>query len=117
MKPLFIHHTTPYDSHNAQESLDALLVMAAFGQNPSVLFQGDGVWQLLANQHSEIMGKPSIIAQLSALELYDVSDVYVDEQSLISRGLAVEQLAINVQILPQAALKDFFQQHYPIVRI
>lgn len=117
MKPLFIHHTAPYTNHAAQESLDALLVIAAFGQNPSVLFQGDGVWQLLANQQSDIIGKPSLIAQLNALELYDVSDVYVDEQSLLSRGLNAEQLAIDAQILPQESLKDFFQQHCPIIRL
>ena len=117
MKPLFIHHTAPYHGHHAQESLDALLVMAAFGQNPSVLFQGDGVWQLLANQQSEIVGKASIIAQLSALELYDVSEVYVDEQSLLTRNLKAEHLAIDVQILSQESVKDFFQQHSPIIRL
>ena len=117
MKPLFIHQTAPYHGHHAQESLDALLVMAAFGQNPSVLFQGDGVWQLLANQQSDSLGKPSIIAQLSALELYDVNDVYVDAQSLLLRGLTPEHLAIPVQILSHESLKDFFQQHSPVIRL
>ena len=32
--PLFIQHQAPYAGYNAQETLDALLVMAAFGQNP-----------------------------------------------------------------------------------
>ncbi len=82
-KPLFIQHRAPYQGYSALETLDALLVAAAFGQNPSVLFQGDGVWQLLPSQEAQLMARASVVAQLEALPLYDVDDIYVDEESLI----------------------------------
>lgn len=116
MKALFIQHRTPYDGYSAQETLDALLVVAAFGQNPSVLFQGDGVWQLVAAQQPQDMGRSSLVAQLTALDLYDVQDIYVDRQSLLSRGLSIEQLAITVQLIEAENMADFIAHHQPLIR-
>lgn len=115
-KPLFIQHRAPYQGYGALETLDALLVAAAFGQNPSVLFQGDGVWQLLPLQEAQLMGRASVVAQLEALPLYDVDDIYVDEASLIARGLDVAQLALPVTRVKQQEMAAFIAQHSPLIR-
>lgn len=115
-KPLFIQHCAPYQGYGALETLDALLVVAAFGQNPSVLFQGDGVWQLLKAQESQMMGRNSLVAQLEVLPLYDVEDIYVDEDSLISRGLNIHQLALPAKLLKKIDMAVFFAQHAPLIR-
>ncbi|MCP5174102.1 MAG: sulfurtransferase complex subunit TusC [Moraxellaceae bacterium] len=115
---LFIQHHAPYSNHNSQETLDALLVMATFGQNPSVLFQGDGVWQLVGTQKdAQLFGQNSIVAQTSALELYDVEKVYVDLNSLQQRQLQLSDLAIPAQGLAAQQLSDFIQQHRFIIRL
>ncbi len=116
MKPLFIQHRAPYANYNAQETLDALLVVAAFGQNPSVLFQGDGVWQLIEPQQPQESGRSSLVAQLTALDLYDVEDIYVDKQSLITRGLSTSQLALSVQLIETNDMAAFIAQHQPLIR-
>lgn len=114
---LFIQHHAPYQGYQAQETLDALLVMAAFGQNPSVLFQGDGVWQLIANQQPKPIGRASIVAQLQALSLYDVERVYVDTLSLAQRGLTLDDLSIGAQAITAHELGNFIQQHEIIIRL
>lgn len=115
-KPLFIQHRAPYQGYGALETLDALLVVAAFGQNPSVLFQGDGVWQLLKAQEPQMMGRNSLVAQLEALPLYEVEDIYVDEDSLTARGLTITQLALPVSVIKKNDMAAFIAQHAPLIR-
>ena len=115
-KPLFIQHHAPYVGYGALETLDALLVAAAFGQNPSVLFQGEGVWQLITPQQSQAIGRTSIVAQLAALPLYDVEDIYVDEASFILRGIDSSQLALAVTVITAENMAEFINQHAPLIR-
>lgn len=115
--PLFIQHRAPYAGYTAQDTLDALLVMAAFGQNPSVLFEGDGVWQLVGAQESAVFGRASLVAQYGALDLYEVENVYVDLNSLRQRHLTLKDLAIDAQGLEQTQLADFISQHRFIIRL
>ena len=98
-KPLFIQHRAPYQAYSALETLDALLVAAAFGQNPSVLFQGDGVWQLLKAQEPQTMGRNSLVAQLEALPLYEVT-----------------QLALPISVVKKSDMAAFIAQHAPLIR-
>lgn len=104
-KTLFIQHRAPFASESPQEQLDALLVCAAFGQEVSVLFQDDGVWQLLPGQHGKPLAKRTLGAQLQALELYDVKSLYADAISLAERGLTAEKPALPVTLLDRAALQ------------
>jgi len=115
--PLFIQHQAPYAGYNAQETLDALLVMAAFGQNPSVLFQGDGVWQLVGTQEATALGRASVLAQLHALSLYDVENVFVDFDSLIQRQLSLDDLAITAKAISHSEMAKFINQHTFIIRL
>ena len=114
--PLFIQHRAPYDGHAALEMLDALLVSAAFGQNPAVLFQGDGIWQLLPAQSPLALGCKSLVAQMETLPLYDVETILVEQESLESRGLTADQLALHVTVLSQLEIRRLLETHYPILR-
>lgn len=115
--PLIIQHRAPYADHAASEALDLLLVLAAFGQNPAVLFSGDGVWQLLANQHPAALGHKSLAAQLQSLPLYDVEHLYADADSLRARGLQAEQLALPVQWVEAEDMAALLARHHPLLRI
>lgn len=113
---LFIQHHAPYGSESAQEQLDALLVAAAFGQKVSVLFQDDGVWQLLPQQEGRALERRTLAAQLQALELYEVNMLYADAASLSERGLDSSQLALNVQVLDAVALKKLLSEQNMLLR-
>lgn len=94
----------PYDGSYPREALDTALAAAAFDQPVTVVFMGDGVWQLLREQRPE--GGKSLEKQLGALPLYDIDTLYVEAESLAQRGLNVAELALPVQVLAGAALAD-----------
>jgi tRNA 2-thiouridine synthesizing protein C len=109
-KLLFISHKAPYGSFASKEALDAALASAAFGQDISLLFKGDGVYQLLPQQSASLLERKSIGAILGALELYEVNKVFVCEQSLLSRGLKDIKLAIEAHALDSSALQALLSE-------
>jgi tRNA 2-thiouridine synthesizing protein C len=83
----------------AQEFLDVLLMAAAFDQNVSLFFTGDGVYALLKDQNPGVLEMKNNTPLFDALEIYDVDDVCVEQQSLDERGLKVEQLVCDLTSL------------------
>lgn len=115
-RTLFIQHRAPYGSESAQEQVDAQLVAATFGLTVSVLFQDDGVWQLLSQQDGKALGRRTLGAQLQALELYDVHELYVDAASLDERGLDATQLAQPAKVLDAAGVRTLIAEHDLVLR-
>lgn len=113
---LFIQHRAPYGSESAQEQIDALLVAAAFGQIVSVLFQDDGVWQLLAQQEGRALERRTLGAQLQALELYDIKAIYVDAASLAERGLPPDQLLLQAVPVDKKSLQKLLAAQDLVLR-
>lgn len=101
---LFISCRDPGQDDRAQELLDSLLVCASFGLPVAVLFQGDGLWQLLPGQHADALGRRSLSAQLESLPLFDVDDRYVLAEDLARCGLQADDLGLPCQVLPASAL-------------
>jgi tRNA 2-thiouridine synthesizing protein C len=96
---LIVCRRPPYGESFAREALDVAMAAAAFDQQVAMLFLGDGVTQLRAQQESgEIMQK-SLQKQLSALPLYDVTDIYVDAEALSERGLNTSALSLPAKPL------------------
>jgi len=93
-KILFITSKAPYGSSYAKEALDAVLMASAFGQQISLLFLDDGIFQLKKDQAPQ-HGQKNISATFPALELYDVNNIYVDELALQKRGMTRQDLVIN----------------------
>lgn len=89
---LFIFGSSPYGSSVAAEGIDALLAAAVFEQSVSVLFIGDGVFQLLKQQHPT--GQKNISKMLKALALYEVNNIYIHADSLTSRQMILDRCVI-----------------------
>lgn len=91
-KIMYINRNTPHGSITAKESLDVVLIGAAFEQDVSVTFIDDGVYQLLRNQMPEKVGSRHVAKSFAALGDYDVRRIYVEQESLAERGLAEKDL-------------------------
>lgn len=115
-RTLFIQHRAPYGSESPQEQVDAQLVAATFGLPVSVLFQDDGVWQLLPRQDGKPLERRTLGAQLQALELYEVKALFADAASLEERGLVPAQLALPVTVLDAAGLRTLLADHDLVLR-
>lgn len=91
-KFLYINRKPPHGSIYALESLEVVLIGAAFEQDVSLAFIDDGVYQLLQNQDTGGIGSKNFAPTFRALGDYDVSKIYVEEESLAIRGLTRDDL-------------------------
>lgn len=95
----------PYGSDLAQEALDATLAMGLFGQQITLFFLADGVFQLLKSQSSSDIHQKSVEKQISAFELYDIERIFVCAQSLRQRNIDTHSLCIDAVCLSAAELQ------------
>jgi tRNA 2-thiouridine synthesizing protein C len=91
-KFLYVNRKAPYGTIYAWESLEVVLIGAAFEQDVSVLFMDDGVFQLTKGQQTKGIGMKNFSPTYAALGDYDVKQIYVDRESLEERGLSVDDL-------------------------
>mgnify|MGYP000927477114 CR=1 FL=1 len=91
-KFLYINRRAPYGTIYALESLEVVLIGAAFEQEVSLAFIDDGVYQLMAGQDTTGIGMKNFSKTYRALGDYEVTKLYVERESLAERGLTVEDL-------------------------
>ena len=103
-KFMFVNRTAPYGTVYALESLEVVLITAAFDQGVSLVFIDDGVWQLKKGQQTKGIETKNFSPTYRALEDYDVEKLYVERESLDARGLAEDDLIVAVTVLPAAEL-------------
>lgn len=89
---VYINRKAPYGSVYALESLEVVLIGAAFEQNVKLIFMDDGVFQLTNNQDPEGIGMKNFSKTYAALGDYEVNQIYIDQQSLDDRGLTIDDL-------------------------
>lgn len=105
---LFILKQAPYGSSAAREAIDMILASAAYDQVLDVLFMGDGIYQLLDNQQPTQQKR--ISALLCAFEMYEIENLYYEQQALTSRALSPDSLAIEALSQSTAEIQSLIQQ-------
>ena len=91
-KFLFVNRKAPYGTVYALESLEVVLISAAFDQDVSLAFLDDGVYQLIDNQKTDGVGMKNFSPTYRALGDYEITKLYVEQESLDERGLSVDDL-------------------------
>lgn len=91
-KLLYVNRKAPYGTIYALESLEVVLIGAAFEQDVSVAFLDDGVFQIAKNQNTSASGMKNFSPTYKALGDYDVNKIYVEKESLEARGLTIDDL-------------------------
>lgn len=95
----FINRKAPYGTIYALESLEVVLISAAFDQDVSLVFADDGVYQLKKGQATKAVGMKNFSPTYRALEGYDIEKLYVEKESMEARGLTVDDLIVDVEVL------------------
>jgi tRNA 2-thiouridine synthesizing protein C len=98
-KFLYVNRKAPYGTIYALESLEVVLIGAAFEQDVSLAFLGDGVYQLLKGQDTKKLEVKNFSPTFGALEDYDVTKLYVEEEALQARGLSAADLVVPVEVV------------------
>ncbi len=91
-KFLYVNRRAPYGSIYALESLEVVLIGAAFDQAVSLAFLDDGVFQLAKGQDTKGIGIKNFSSTFRALGDYGVTRFYVEKESLEARGLSLDDL-------------------------
>lgn len=104
MKVLCIFQSPPHGKSSGREGLDATLAISSFCEDIGVIFIRDGVFQLKKDQQpSEILNR-DYSKTFKLFSLYDISKVYVLDDSLKDNSLKVEDLILNVEVIDYAKL-------------
>lgn len=91
-KLMYVNRKAPYGTIYALESLEVVLIGAAFDQQVSLAFVDDGVFQLTGGQNTDGIDMKNFSSTYKALGDYDVRDIYVERESLEARGLSLDDL-------------------------
>ena len=91
-KFLYVNRKAPYGTVYALESLEVVLIGAAFDQDVSLAFLDDGIFQITKGQDTDGIGMKNFSKTYTALGDYEVTKIYVEKESLEERGLTLDDL-------------------------
>jgi tRNA 2-thiouridine synthesizing protein C len=109
-KFMLVNRKAPYGTIYALESLEVVLITAAFEQDVSVVFVDDGVYQLKKGMQTKAIATKNFSPTYRALEDYDIDKLYVEAESLAARGLSTDDLVAPVKVVDSAALAELMEQ-------
>jgi tRNA 2-thiouridine synthesizing protein C len=109
-KFMFVNRTAPYGSVYALESLEVVLITAAFDQDVTLVFADDGVYQLKKGMQTKGIETKNFSPTYRALDGYDVEKLYVEKESLEARGMTEGDLVVDVTVLSSAEMGKLMEE-------
>ena len=91
-KFMYVNRKAPYGTVYALESLEVVLIAAAFEQDISLAFIDDGVYQIAKGQNTDGIGMKNFSSTYKALGDYEINKIFVEKESLDERGLTPDDL-------------------------
>ena len=108
-KFLYVNRKAPYGTIYALESLEVVLIAAAFDQDVSLAFIDDGVYEIAKGQHTKAIDVKNFSPTYRALEGYDIEKLFVEKESMDARGLKEEDFIVPVKVVSAAEMTDLMQ--------
>ena len=103
-KFMYVNRKAPHGTIYALESLEVVLIAAAFDQDVSLAFMDDGVYQLKKGFNTKGIEVKNFQPTYRALDGYDIEKLYVEEEALAARGLTEDDLLVDVTVMSRAEL-------------
>lgn len=114
-KFMFVNRKAPYGTIYALEGLEVVLISAAFDQDVSMAFLDDGVYELVKGQQTKAIGVKNFSPVYRALDGYDIEKLYVDKESLESRGLTADNLIVPVEVLTTMQMSELMESQDVVI--
>ena len=109
-KFLYVNRKAPYGTIYALESLEVVLIGAAFEQDVSLAFIDDGVYELIKGQNTKGIDMKNFSPTYRALEGYDIEKLFVEKESLEARGLTEADLLVPVKVVSAREMADLMAE-------
>ena len=103
-KFMYVNRKAPHGTVYALESLEVVLIAAAFDQDVSLAFMDDGVYQLKKGCNTKGIEVKNFQPTYRALDDYDINKLYVEKESLEVRGLSADDLCVPVEVVTRGQL-------------
>jgi len=94
----------PYGTFYTFEGLQTMLVMGAYELNISLAFADDGVYAVTDGQDPSALEMKPLARTFRALPDFDIDQIYVHKDSLEERGLTLDDLVIEPEVLTSEEL-------------
>lgn len=111
---LIVSRQAPWSGLSAREALDIALSGGAYDLPIGMLFLDDGVFQLSGRHDAGALQQKDLVANLKALGMFGVEDVYACGTSLWDRGIFPSDLNVEPLTLvydkEMSALMDRYDQ-------
>lgn len=115
---LIISRQAPWSGPNAREALDIVLAGGAFDLPIGMLFLDDGVFQLSAKQDAKALQQKDLSANLQALPMFGVEELFVCSNSAAERGVDTACLALQeAQALDAAAITALIDRYDQVITL
>ncbi|CRM27806.1 Intracellular sulfur oxidation protein DsrF [Pseudomonas sp. 31 R 17] len=111
---LIISRQAPWSGPSAREALDIVLAGGAFDLPVGLLFLDDGVFQLARHQDARAVQQKDLSANLQALGLFGIDDVFACGHSLSARGLPPPD---NAQALDSQAISRLIDRYDQVITL
>ncbi|OOF67998.1 sulfurtransferase complex subunit TusC [Rodentibacter caecimuris] len=117
MKIAFVFRSPPHGTSVSREALDALLAAAAFcdEREIGIFFIDDGVFNLLKGQKTDFILQKDFSRAFKLLDLYEIKQRFICNDSLERLNLAEDQLIISVEKVPRFVLIEKLKQAQKIL--
>lgn len=101
----------PYGSVYTAEAFRTIMGVAVFELDICVLFVDDGVYALLKDQNPEKLEMKPLGEGFPMLKDFDVNRFVVHDQSLADRGLTVDDLVMDVELVDSSQISAIFEEY------
>lgn len=115
---LLISRQGPWSGPGAREALDIVLAGGAFDLPIGLLFLDDGVLQLTAGQNAKVIEQKNLGANLQALPMFGVEDLYVCAESAAERGIDTQALSLpDLKVLAAPAIAALIDRYDQVITL
>jgi sulfur relay protein TusC/DsrF len=95
---VFIVRTAPYLNATTDEAHDFIMASTAYGHSAEVLFEGDGIYQLMKQQLPKNDQK-NTAKRIAGFEFFDVEPVWACASTIENKNINREELIDSVSLI------------------
>ncbi|HZD59332.1 MAG TPA: sulfurtransferase complex subunit TusC [Anaerolineae bacterium] len=100
----------PYGTIYSFEGLESVLIMGAYEQDISLIFVDDGVYSIKKGMDTTQLGIKNFSPTFRVLEGYDIEKLYIDRESMESRGLTLDDFVVEPEVLDKEEITKLMEE-------
>jgi tRNA 2-thiouridine synthesizing protein C len=105
----------PYGSVYTAEGFRSVMGIGIFELDVALIFMEDGVYALVKDQNPEKLDMQSLGEGFPMLPEFGVEKFYVHQPSLEARGLTVDDLVMDVQLVDSLGLAELLAEYGNVI--